>query len=61
MYFKHYGGPAHFFRSVRQHLDESFQGVGLVGRGPNNCLVRSSDLTPLDYYKVDVDTQDELT
>lgn len=50
VFYQHDGAPAHFTRSVRQHLDEEF-GERWIGRGgPVQWPPRSADLTPLDFF-----------
>jgi len=50
MYFQHDGAPPCYTRHVRECLNESFPNRWL-GRGePLAWPLRSSDLTPLDYY-----------
>lgn len=50
MVYQHDGCPAHYYRGVRQWLDENYQ-LRWIGRGgPTPWPARSPDLTPCDFY-----------
>lgn len=50
VFYHHDGAPAHFTRSVRQHLDDEF-GERWIGRGgPVQWPPRSADLASLDFF-----------
>lgn len=50
MVYQHDGCPAHFYRGVRQWLDENYP-LRWIGRGgPTPWPARSPDLTPCDFY-----------
>jgi len=50
MYFQHDGSSPHYTRHVTECLNESFPNRWLGRGGPVAWPLRSSDLTPLDYY-----------
>lgn len=50
MWFQHDGAPAHFFRDVRQLLDEQYPNRWIGRGGPITWPARSPDLSPLDYF-----------
>jgi hypothetical protein len=50
MWFQHDGAPPHYYRRVRQYLD-NWRGDQWIGRGgPVAWPARSPDLTPLDFF-----------
>jgi hypothetical protein len=50
MWFQHDGAPPHYYRRVRQYLD-NWRGDHWIGRGgPVAWPARSPDLTPLDFF-----------
>lgn len=48
--FQQDGAPPHYFRGVRNYLDEWYPGRWIGRRGPTEWPARSPDLTPLDYF-----------
>ncbi|KAG6463793.1 hypothetical protein O3G_MSEX014077, partial [Manduca sexta] len=50
MWYQHYGCPAHYGRSVRVWLVNSFPNKWIVRGGPVPWSARSPDLTPMDFY-----------
>ncbi|CAH2086623.1 unnamed protein product [Euphydryas editha] len=50
MIYQHDGCPAHFRRSVRQWLDESFPNRWIGRGGPIPWPARCPDITPVDFY-----------
>ena len=50
MWFMHDGAPAHFARTVREHLDSQFTNKWIGRNGPMNWPARSPDLNPLDFF-----------
>jgi hypothetical protein len=50
MWFQHDGAPLHYYRRVRQYLD-NWRGDHWIGRGgPVAWPARSPDLTLLDFF-----------
>ena len=50
MMFQHDGAPPHFFRPVREYLDEIFPNRWIGRNGPVRWPARSPDLNPLDFF-----------
>jgi len=50
MIFQHDGAPAHFYREVRNYLDEAYPGRWIGRGGPIAWPPRSPDLTSLDFF-----------
>lgn len=48
--FQNDGCPAHYQRTVREHLDNAFPNSWIGRAGPIPWPARSPDLTPLDFY-----------
>jgi hypothetical protein len=48
--FQQDGVPAHFFKQVREWLNEKFDGRWIGRGGPISWAPRSPDLTPLDFF-----------
>lgn len=48
--FQQDGCPAHYFRRVRDYLDEAFPGQWIGRRGSIEWPARSPDLSPLDFF-----------
>lgn len=48
--FQQDGAPPHYFRQVRNYLDENYQDRWIGRRGPTEWPARSPDLTPLDFF-----------
>lgn len=48
--YQHDGAPAHYSRSVREHLNQTFEDRWIGRGGPVPWPARSPDLTPLDYF-----------
>lgn len=48
--FQQDGAPPHFFRPVRDWLDQTYPGRWIGRRGPMEWPARSPDLTPLDFF-----------
>ena len=52
MIYQHDGAPPHFFRPVREYLDEVFPNRWIGRNGPVRWPARSPDLNPLDFFFV---------
>lgn len=50
MIYQHDGCPAHFYRNVRQWMDERYPHRWIGRGGPIPWPARSPDLTPCDFY-----------
>lgn len=50
MWYQHDGCPAHYFRGVRDWLNENFPDRWIGRGGPLPWPARCPDLTPMDYY-----------
>jgi hypothetical protein len=51
MWLQHDGAPPHYYRRVRQYLDNNWKGDHWIGRGgPVAWPARSTYLTPLDFF-----------
>lgn len=50
IWFQQDGAPAHYYRIVRQYLDQVFPGRWIGRRGAIEWPPRSPDLTPLDFF-----------
>lgn len=50
MWLQHDGAPAHYFRNVREYLDDHFGGKWIGRGGPVRWPARSPDLTPIDFF-----------
>ena len=50
LHFMQDGAPPHFARTVRQWLDQVFEGRWIGRRGPIEWPPRSPDMTPMDFY-----------
>lgn len=50
MIFQHDGCPAHYYRPIRELLDQWFPNRWIGRGGPIPWPARSPDLTPLDFY-----------
>ncbi len=49
LYFQQDGAPPHYATTVRNYLDETFEGRWIGRRGSIDWPARSPDLTPLDF------------
>ena len=49
-YFQQDGAPVHYARKVRDYLNQFFPDRWIGRRGPLEWAVRSSDLTPCDFF-----------
>lgn len=50
MWFQQNGCPAHYSRSVREHLNEVYPGRWIGRSGTISWPARSPDLNPLDFF-----------
>ena len=50
VYFQQDGAPSHFGIHLRQWFDQQFPGAFIGRRGPVECLSRSPDNRPFDFY-----------
>ncbi|CAG4992946.1 unnamed protein product [Colias eurytheme] len=50
LFFQNDGFPAHYQRTVREHVDNAFPNSWIGRAGPIPWRARSPDLTPLDFY-----------